>query len=323
MSKKELRAWRVSSQLFDEILEMYEEWVVKVDDITPYVKGSKFKASLFYDGIKQLVCQERILTGKGPDWYQCICIRDDKLEGRDYKHHLTGGVAYRTLKNRILRYYSEEQYNTRLYSFEAEYNQDLNQMHYNWLRQPDTIYKYSNCVKYDINGAYASALIEIFPRAKEEILRLYNERKDKPVNKDIINYFVGMLCRVGHRKTYNYIVQQIRRRMDAVVGNVGGALIYANTDGFAVVYPDNYLSTSRELGDFKLEYQGDIWTYRGANYWIMQTGDKITGNVLYQVRPLIDLRSGKVVEYRRVKKQYTVAAGNIKEIRKEYYEEGR
>lgn len=312
MDKKELRAWKISPQLFDKILVDNADYVIKVDDMEPYLCGTRFKASIYYDNRNKLVVPEHLIIDGAEEWRQCICIRSEALTGAAYQQAITGGIAYRTFKNLMLKTYSSKDYERRLQLFSADYSTRLNQIHFEWQREAGVIYKYEHCVKYDMNGAYAFALIEIFPDAADDIMRLYREREIKPVNKDIINYYVGMLCKTGCRGTYNYIVQQVRRRMDYEIDYCGGVLLYANTDGFAVYDPEIPLATSKELGDFKLEYSGPINTYSGENYWIMQCGDKITGNVLYSVRDKIDLRQGRVVSYHKVKRGYTMVAEDIK-----------
>ena len=170
-------------------------------------------------------------------------------------------------------------------------------------------------MKYDINGAYAKALCDIFPKAKTEIIKIYNERKTKPENKALINYFVGMLCKKNYRKTFNWIVQKVRKKVEEAITYTGGILLYANTDGYAVSAPDRIINTTSLLGDFKLEYTGDIQIYSGKNYWVMQTGESITGTVLYQVRNKIDLRNGVVVDYDRFKEHNCFIPINIKQRR--------
>lgn len=317
MNKKELRAWKISPLLFDNLLTDNSEYVIKVDDIAPYLCGTPFKASLYYDNRNKLVVPEHLVVDNVPEWRQCICIRSEALTGAAYQQAITGGLAYRTFRALILKSYTAKEYEERLRMYDVEYSARLNQIHFEWQRTPGIIYKYDHCVKYDMNGAYASILIDIFPAAADDILRLYRERKIKPVNKDIINFYVGMLCNTGHRGTYNYIVQTVRRRMDYEIDYCGGVLLYANTDGFAVFDPEIPLSVSKELGAFKLEYEGPIYTYSGENYWIMQTGQKITGNVLYTVRDQIDLSRGCVVSYHKVKRGYTMVAEDVqlKEVR--------
>lgn len=329
MKKKELRAWKVSPAIFDGILTRYADKVVKVDDLTPYKNGTPFNASIYYDGIKQLVCRENILLNNGaPDWYQCLVILDATLNNNDCRQAITGGMAWKLFKDKMLQFYTAKEFDACLKSVAVDYNAKVNQMHFTYFLprnapQRNCILRFANCYAYDINGAYASILIDIFPKAKDEIVKLYNERKSKPLNKDIINYAVGMMCPKGYRGAYNYIVQRIRQQMNDAVKSVGGRLVYANTDGFVTASPKLPLSTSGELGQFKLEYAGAVYVYEGDNYWIMQIGRELKGSALWMVRDKIDLSQGKAVRYRRVQHGYTYTAENIEDIRVDIYEESR
>ena len=329
MKKKELRAWKVSPAIFDKILTRYADKVVEVDDLTPYKNGTPFNASIYYDGIKQIVCRENILLNNGaPDWYQCIAIWDINLKGETYQQAITGGMAWKMFKEKMLRHYTAEEFNDCLNKVSVEYDAKINQLHFAYYAprnapQRYCILRFANCYEYDINGAYASILVDIFPKAKKEILTLYNERKLKPLNKDIINYAVGMMCRTGYRGAYNYIVQRIRKQMETEVKRVGGRLVYANTDGFVVASPKQKLYVSNDIGQFKLEYAGDVYVYEGANYWIMQLGEKKKGSAPWMVRDKIDLSQGMTVSYKRKRCGYTYTAENLETRRVEIYEEGR
>lgn len=307
---KELKVYNLSEELFDRVLTNFEDRVIKVEDFSQYVSGGKFKSSIIFDGIKKIVITEKLLfsqlqdNAKEPrtDWVQCICVKKHKQKV-EIQDGISGGFAFRVLKAKIMKagQYTEEQFHKQLSLFEKEYDPDKAQYHMQYYRDSHKIYKYKNCRKYDINGAYAKALTIIFPKAKQEIIKLYNDRKENPINKDLINYFVGMLCVKDHRKTFNWIVQEVRKLMEREIEYCDGILLYANTDGFAICSNKNNLNTSSELGDFKLEYEGDMYTYGGDNYWIIQAGDEITGSLLYQARPFVNLREGQTVQYRRIK----------------------
>lgn len=316
---KELKAYNLNAQLFDQLLEMYDEQIWETDGIVNYVYGYKHKDTFIYNGHNQLIILENCLTPyieSSTNWKQCICYRREGQE-QPVARTYSGGVAYNIMKKKIMKccnFKNEDEFAERMRKFSSKYDENLSQLHYEWQRKPNIIYKYENCRKYDINGAYANALIEIFPEAKSTILSLYGERKIKPENKDLINFFVGMFAHkdkntnvAKYQGTYNWIVQKTRKQIDKAIEECNGTLLYANTDGFAITDFKNTLMTSRELGDFKLEYNGDIYTFTGANYWIMQTGDKIVGNALYQVRHLIDLPKGKSVTYSRI----TTCKGNL------------
>ena len=312
---KELKAYNLSEEFFDELLEKYQDRIVTVEDFSLYAYGGNFKSSVIYDGFKKLVITEAKLFFKEPEkitnnWIQCICYRKHKQKN-NIQVGITGGIAWKRIKSLVIKSgYSEEEFNKCMSSHKRYYNPKYAQIHFEWQREPGIIYKYTNCIKYDMNGSYANALINIFPKAKDKILKLYNERKLHPENKELINYFVGMFCRKGYSETFNWVVQTVRKEMESVIDKVGGILLYANTDGFAVCNAEKALIDSKELGGFKCEYSGDIYTYGGNNYWILQAGDSITGNLLYQVRDNVDLRIGKVVEYNRVRKGMVYLADN-------------
>lgn len=315
---KELKVYNLSEEFFDRVLETYSEFVVKVEDFSKYTNGgSTFKSSIIFDGIKKIVIRESLLFNltdereERNDWIQCICYKKHKQK-KDVQDGISGGFAYRVMKAKIKKAgkYTEEQFDEKMKQFQAEYDEEKNQYHFQWDvdLEEETIYKYTNCRKYDINGAYAKALITIFPEAEKEIIKLYNERKEKPENKDLINYFVGMFCVKGYRETYNWIVQHVRKQMEEEIADCEGFLLYANTDGFAIASAEKEIKTSKVLGEFKLEYEGDMYILLGTNYWIIQAGDDITGSCLYQARGLVDLRKGQAVRYKRKKlsQSYTV-----------------
>ncbi|MBR4123245.1 MAG: hypothetical protein IKT93_02360 [Clostridia bacterium] len=326
-NKKQLKAYNLNAKAFDFLLTEYGDCIeIPTDDFSNYTCGYRKSNTIIYDGCKKLVILEcnlwELFKKLGwydtiyelTDWKQCICYKRESQTDLIEKS-ITGGMAYRTVYSNLNKYYTDDEIEQRLNMFTADYDEELIQIHFNYTEEAGKIEKWENCVKYDINGAYAAAIIEIFPKAEDYILNLYNKRKERPINKQYINYFIGMLARNGHRKTFNYVVQKIRKLMEETIDETDGILIYANTDGFAVSDPvGKPRKVGKELGDFKIEYQGDIYVYEGDNYWIMQCGDKITGNVLWQVRDQIDLRIGKAVKYNRVKRGHSYVAENVEVI---------
>lgn len=318
---KELKVYNLSEEFFDTVVEHYSEFVVKVEDFSKYTNGgSTFKDSIIFDGIKKIVIRESLLfkltTEKEErnDWVQCICYKKHKQK-KDVQDGISGGFAWRIMKAKIKKAgkYTEEQFDSKMKQFQAEYDAEKIQYHFQWDidLEEETIYEYKNCRKYDINGAYAKALIDIFPEAKQAIVKLYEERKEKPENKDLINYFVGMFCVKGYRTTYNWIVQHTRKQMEEEIAECEGFLLYANTDGFAIAEAKKQLNTSKVLGEFKLEYEGKMQIFLGTNYWIIQAGDDITGSCLHQARKFVDLRKGQSVKYQRKKLSQSYTADHI------------
>ena len=147
------------------------------------------------------------------------------------------------------------------------------------------------------------ALSELFPKCKSLFEKMFIERKIHPINKCYANYFCGMLCKKGYRKTFNWITNRTHDILFDMMDKLGGTILYAKTDGFFISNPNNVLPTSKELGKFKLELtNGDVYFYKDRNYYLMQyTNDKgereFKGSALCEVRKDVDLSIGQVVHY--------------------------
>lgn len=299
-----LRRYDVSEAVFDDILQAMESRIVIVENIKDYFTGYKDKKQVIYDNFEYLIITESLLAYFADftdndyqdieDWRQVI-VRKCHQPEVSYLRSIDGSRAYKNTKQALLNYYSEQDFDRRLKMFEADLDPNNIQFHYQYPSK-DCVLAHSNCVKYDINGAHCDALIEIFPKAKDMLQDMYDRRKQDPLLKAYINYFVGMLCRKGYRRTYNWIVQRTSRLLKKAIAYCGGDLIYANTDAFLVSNPERRLKHSRKLGEFKLEFEGTAYTYQDKNYWCYQA-DKLCGSVRYQVRDRIDLSAGKIVHY--------------------------
>ena len=298
---KELKKVDISADIFNSILRDYPDNIDIVDDIKKYYNGYPQKRRIKYDGKEYLICREFLVDDYGETWKQVIYRKREDLSANTQVNSTTGLHAWNYYMKLLKKYYSEEEIDVCLKSHEAEYSERFKQQHYILINDRYTITKFTDCYKYDINGAHNDALREIFPKASKAIENLYLKRKQKPLYKAYNNYFVGMLARKGYRKTYNWIVQRTTRMIEEAEKEVGGWLIYANTDGFIVSHPDRLLNHQENvLGKFKLEYSGDVYTYQDKNYMITQTNE-IKGNALLEVRDKIDLSKGITVSYDRVK----------------------
>lgn len=304
MNTKTLRRYDVCETIFDDILQNMQNKIEIVDNIEDFYRGYTKKDTVLYDNHEYLIIREHLLAYFAnfseeeykdvEDWRQVIVRKC--VQTKRYQPSIDGSRAYNVTKNIICQHYSESEFTARLHMFEAEKDPNNIQFHYQYPSK-DIVLAHSNCVKYDINGAHHDALIEIFPKAKEELQDMFDRRKSEPILKAYINYFVGMLCRKGYRKTYNWIVQRTTKTLKNAINTVGGDLIYANTDGFMVSNPDHKLKPSKKLGEFKLEFEGTAYTYQDKNYWCYQAGEDITGNIRYQVRDEVDLSKGMIVHY--------------------------
>lgn len=259
--------------------------------------------------------------------YPVILYLDRHLSGVTFQKTYTGSRAYCKMRKYLSTYYSDAEIEERLSMF--EYDGHVKQIHYLRPVEIGKIYKFTNCSEYDINSAYCSILAnEIFPKAHDLLVSLYAARKEKPENKALFNYFVGMLTRKGHRLTYNYIVKSISDKLGNFIMAHGGYenLIYANTDGAVIKDVDGMIyGGSKELGDFKVETRGDCYLYKGKNYWTIQQNEVLKGSILWQVRNKINLRLGVTVDYEPTlayksselddsKRVYWYEAQNVKEV---------
>lgn len=329
---KELARIDVSEDLFNDILLNNEGLIISVSNeaIKDCFKGTDNKAYTRYDGEEYLITTEAEVHEIYPDfehkssWKQIIVRKDLALPEHTLKHTITGTRAYLRFNDILSNYYTKDEIEACLKRCEADYDEDKIQVHYD-ISLFDTVNEsvcFTNCVKYDINGAHNDALCEIFPKAKDAILKLYNERHEHPINKCIVNYYCGMLKRRGYEKTYNWIVQRTTAILRKAMKAVGGTLVYANTDGFMVKDPDRKIMTSTELGQFKLEYQGTAYMIQSDNYILYQTGDKQFGSAMLILRKDIDLSKGEFVTYTREFVKLTDDSGiyrpvNIKKIKGE------
>jgi len=322
MAKKiVLKQIKINNETFIKILDTFPSIVKKVDDLSIYYGGSKEKNVIYYNDKDLMITNESIVNFVVPiknytPWKQVIIRKMSTLD-MIVESDCTGTYAWFFMKKILLKHYSEEEIKEIIHSYDKiEYNIHKKQYHnINFDKKP-YIQKWENCYKYDINGAHTDALCEIFPKAKSDICFLNHKRKENPNIKCFFNYFVGMFKHKGFSGIYNYIVQRTTEKLLAGINQVGGLLIYANTDGFIVHNPENIMPFSSQLGTFKLEFKGNVYTYRGSNYWVIQCeGDEIVGNVLSEARKYIDLPKGITVNYNKVKHTGGYAAEEIKEVK--------
>ena len=322
MREKQLKPYAVSEDLFNEILAAgYNIKIVSnPDEFNKYKFGYDNKRTIIYDGVKAAILLECVLNEHYPlnkeltYWKQCVIHKDTDTH-IECEDDIDGAHATMFMKGLICQYYTIEEYKKCMAEHTAVYDKNLAQYHFSIYEESKKIIRYDNCYKWDINGAHTDALCEIFPKAAPAIQQLHNQRKISPINKKYINYYVGTMASTGYRGTYNWIVQRTTRKLLEGINAVGGDLLYANTDGFMVMNPDNILPHSTKLGEFKLEYNGPTWFYYDTNYQCFQTETgEIKGTILRSVRDKIDLPHGKVVHYTRKKKYDNVfVAEDIRE----------
>lgn len=299
---KLLTTYEVREDIFNKILYELSYRTEYTNNIVAYSYGYSNKNTIYYDD-EYLICSESVLnyyTDAIEDCSSWKQVKLRKVKNADVaiQHTITGNYAWNYIMNILKKYYSDKEVDDILHAHEAEYSEGFKQFHYNTLLNKYELKRFKNCFKYDINGAHCDAVLFLFPLARDTFMKMYKQRREKPVYKQIFNFFVGELCRKGYRLTYNWIVQRTTKKLYEAMDTVDGQLIYANTDGFIVQDPNRKIDTSKELFDFKLEYAGDVYVYQSHNYILYQCGEDKTGSCRCEVRNDIDLRQGIVVDYK-------------------------
>lgn len=313
--KIQLAAYNCAQELFNRILAYVPSkylYIVSRTEMKDYEYGTGSCMKVFYNGSDQLIVPDRVLDHalgdhnifkpKNMAQHQVILYLKAGQE-KLAEHTLTGARADKRMRKLLeTAGYTKETVEERLNMFQRQYNQAQKQLHYIKTFNDGKVHRFKNCAEFDINSAYCSELIKIFPKAEDLLKQAYEDRKIHPENKAMFNYFVGMLTRRGHRNTYNYIVQEVTKKLNQFIDAHGGwnNVIYANTDGVIMRLIEGYTyNTSKALGDFKLEAQGDCYVYRGSNYNVFQIDGKLKGSMLFSARKFTDLSNGLVVEYER------------------------
>ena len=313
MKKKvRLAQYEVSAEIFNQILIKNSNRII-IANIEDYQYGYSDKKKVIYNSKDKLICRELYICPESETalWKQVIVIKDDSLDSKEYHKEMMGSTAWHRMLKILHKYYTEEEL---LEIFANNQHEQCKPMHFNPPRLGNEVCKWYNCYKYDINSAYASAYINLFPKAYDDIMALYLGRHENPDNKKILNFFNGMLKRKGFDGTYYWVVNRTNEIMDKAIKEVGGSPLYINTDGFIVKNPVKLIKHSTELGKFKLEYSGDVYTYVDKNYFIIQAGQELTGDCMCMVRDKFDLPNGKVVHYNKVKKVIKDATLNSDEV---------
>lgn len=319
--KIELARIDISEDIFEEILNTWK--YIKCDNIFDYVYGYPNRLihktdldeyiivpTFRYNFIvKKLGYHDAIIEDKNEN-VQLILRKNIGISKP--APVISGRKAYNMIIKILKKHYTMEEIDSIFKQHTRIVNKDLSQYHYTLPRLEHNVYKYTNVVKYDINKAHASAFIKMFPKAKDDLLKLVEkgnyyksigDEANTVYYKNIFNYAVGYLTRQNYRETYNYIVQTTTELLLSTMKKCNGKLIYANTDSFAIQYPENLLNATNELGEFKLECDTDIYFYRDTHYFIYEytdiKGKKVqVGSCLKTVRDNISLKDGIVASYK-------------------------
>lgn len=302
---KVLKTYYVREDIFNKILEREKYNLKLVDKLDKYLTGYTNKETVVYDKESgELICKEIILDifcnniCTPTTWKQVRLIKSNDIETET--DEIPGGTyCWNYMMMLLKKKYSPDEIEAIFQAHREPKEFDDIQFHYDWQNESQNVQKIRNTYKYDINGAHLDALIYLFPKCKEDLIKLYNKRKESKIYKMLPNYFVGMLVPRGYEQTYWYIVHRTTRILKAAIKKVGGRLVYSNTDSLVISDPVKKLDISKDLGEFKLEFQGDTYIYNGAeNYTIYKFGNELKGSCLCTVRDKFDLENGIVVRYK-------------------------
>lgn len=354
-----LRKFRINAAIFDQMMYDYE-FVIENRDLSKNLsqlidymqKPTSNCHTVYYDELNQMaVVNYLMLEGYNlidhVDYYmqRCIVIRTENADideiyqvpyaktCKKYIYNILYSAGYTDAE--IDERYKACSISNHVKPIHSKlpYYYDMNKIH-----------EIHNCVYYDINNAHLDALCEIFPKAKRKFIRLRSRinkaKAEGDINtarrlKDYVNIFCGNL---GHyvndvcetRGTYEWIVNRTRNIVEKAISEVGGCVIYANTDGFIINDPTNKLVTSDKLGQFKSELKDDViyaFTYADPTgmtsgytlYQYVNSKGKVEqkGTLPCQLRKDTDLSTGQVVTYKKhMTDKQTVYYDNInKEIK--------
>ena len=315
--KKLLKCFEVSQDIFQNILNIMNDYVEDVDSLEKLRYGYTPRKKIYKHG--KMICMPAMALNQilGYEmledipfmWYQ-VCVTVGGTDELNKVHSIISGTqAKRIFTNKMLSVLSKEHFENRLTAYHVPYNDELAQQHSQMFRM-NKILHFPNCYYYDINCAHGDALLEIFPEGKDIIMDMYEHRKDNDGrNKKIFNFFVGMLAHDEiHRGTYNWVVQRTTKKLLAFIDKVGSSVdhdaVYMNTDGVILSNCKHPVPSSDKIGEFKMK-RGDVYVYRCAKYEIFQIyysdgTNEIKGKLPLVLRDKIDLKNGKVVKYKTI-----------------------
>lgn len=307
-----LKCLNIREDIINEILFDFEVKIIEIDKLEDKSYYEYRKKIIYINDTKQCIIPGYILnyychTNYG-SWKQYVCTSAENTD-KIIEETIDGGTAWRAVMGVLRGYYTDKEIKDILWAYGDTKGSYEGQFHYFLLKVSQNVQKLPLCVKYDINGAHSDAICEIFPKAKPNLMKLYDK------SKAYINLFVGMLKRKGYIGAYWYIVDRTTQILKQAMDYVGGRLIYANTDGFCVQRPKRILPTSHKIGEFKEEYKGTVYYFNNnkqSPYYLYQFGDEFKGSCITAVRKDIDLSKGNVVYYNRVKHGKSYLPENIK-----------
>lgn len=330
--------YELDEENFYKILDYYQYRVEEVNDLGQFIKnGYSDKETIKYNpNSDTFICQgyyinhiyNRLLIDS--PWKQIICKLNTNITADEVKELRSGQRSFNIIKKVILKKYKLEEFTNILLEHQGEipaWDEQViaKQTRLLPLYEKNVVHHFHNCVYYDINGAHRDAVFEMFPKAKELLLK--EEKQD-------INSFVGYLKRVGYETTMWWVIRRTRAKLDKIIKDAGGIEIYSNTDGVVLAHPEHYLQTSNKIGEFKSEMMGDdiyvfefkddpkLYTGYSCIQYIDKDGKRtIKGTVPVRFRSEMNLAQGHIVRYKkRTTAEHNVYYENVTIIKKEIKE---
>ena len=143
----------------------------------------------------------------------------------------------------------------------------------------------NNVSHIDLNSAFPYYLQLIKPEFRDNVLYHYENRKVNEVSKAVMNFGIGCM-RKRMKNTWEWIMHQVKKRLEEECNNIDGTILAFNTDG--IWFQGTWKGqSSKELGQFKLDHKDVTIRFKSAGayeyiengiYYPVQRGVKLDLN---------------------------------------------
>ena len=326
----QFKHFTINQDLYLKYIEVFEKELVKssTNDFRGFeihFKNKRYidisRSSLFVPGYNMFqmagMTNDEVRKKLGAEPLHFGCFELNETQKEPIVRVLRPDKCYLKVRQLIAKKYPGEEYLEILKTHQGEEpsNEEIAIERHELVRtQNDTVINYPNCVSYDIHKAHASALMEAFPKCKKDIAKLIENTSN---GKLIVNTFVGYIARhikkdgkdvpdefinPLERGFYNWIRRRTRALIDKAIAEVGGLVIYANTDGFISYLPKGKPSNLGDgYGQFGFKWQGDVRVYintKKTKWFLIEEpdGEKV-GNLFISLRDRVNLKEKKIVRF--------------------------
>ena len=205
-----LNRLKVDEDTYNSVFERFSKYIEYVDDIKQYfVKGYTDKHVIRVDaktktfiiqGYRLNTIDKEVINGDC-DWKQFICVLDESLDGpEDTKFLPWANVANKKIYGILKKYYKQSEIDKIFKEHEEDNHRILHQL-LPTIYHDGKVHKFTDCVYYDINKAHTAALIELFPLAESELLKL---------DKNYINTDGAIIYRPKHLQRTSKMIGEIK-----------------------------------------------------------------------------------------------------------------